>query len=157
MWGYDFRDGSVVSPDRSEDIMTYCRSRPWISDFHFGRVIDHRADMAGDIASAGMAAGKPPSEMLVLWGGVADGEMLLEPVYSMRAAPRLPEERGPYRISGIGSDGRTLLALDFMPGEDGHGGRHFFFTVPIEPGWEDSLDRIVLTGPEGAGCRGPRR
>ena len=75
--------------------------------------------------------------------------MQLEPVYAMHAEPRFPEERGPYRIRGIGSDGRTLLALDFMPGEDGHGGKHFFFTVPIEPEWEDSLERIILTGPEG--------
>ncbi len=149
VWGYDFRDGSVVSPDRGQDIMTYCRTSPWISDYHFRRVIDHRADLAGDIASDGMAAANPPSETLVLWGGVADGEMQLEPVYAMHAEPRFPEERGPYRIRGIGSDGRTLLALDFMPGEDGHGGKHFFFTVPIEPEWEDSLERIILTGPEG--------
>ena len=149
VWGYDFRDGSVVSPDRSEDIMTYCRARPWISDFHFRKVINHRAEVAGDVAHAGMAAARAPSEMLVLWGGVADGEMLLEPVYSMRAAPRFPAEPGPYRITGIGSDGGTLFAVDFMPGEDGHGGKHFFFMVPMEREWEDSLERIVLTGPEG--------
>lgn len=149
VWGYDFRDGSAVSPDRGQDIMTYCRTRPWISDFHFRKVIDHRADQAGDVASAGMAAAVPPSDMLVLWGGVADGEMQLEPVYSTHAAPRLPKEPGPYRIRGLGAGGRTLLDLDFMPTEDGHGGKHFFFTVPLDPEWEDSLDRIVLTGPEG--------
>ncbi len=149
VWGYDFRDGSVVSPDRSEDIMTYCRTRPWISDYHYRSVINHRAEAAGDVARSGVAAASPPSEMLVLWGGVADGELLLEPVYTMRAAPRLPEEQGPYRITGVGSDGRTLLTLDFIPVEDGHGGKHFFFMVPLEPEWEDSLESIVLTGPEG--------
>ena len=149
VWGYDFRDGSVVSPDRSEDIMTYCRTRPWISDYHYRSVIDHRANLARDFASAGVAAAGKHSDMLVLWGGVADGEMHLEPAYSMQAAPRFPEQHGPYRITGIGTDGRTLLALEFMPVEDGHGGQHFFFTVPIEPDWEDSLERIVLTGPEG--------
>ncbi|MXX36142.1 MAG: hypothetical protein F4Z50_15490, partial [Gemmatimonadetes bacterium] len=149
VWGYDFRSGSVMSPDRSEDIMTYCRTRPWISDYHYRNVISHRAALARGIARAGMTAADRPSDMLVLWGGVADGELQLEPVYSTQATPRVPEERGPYRITGIGSDGRTLWALDFMPGEDGHGGRHFFFMVPIEPDWEDSLDRIVLTGPEG--------
>ena len=149
VWGYDFRDGSVVSPDRSEDIMTYCRTRPWISDYHYRSVMNHRAPLAADIAGARMVAANQPSDMLVLWGGVADGELQLEPLYSMTAAPRFPEERGPYRIRGIGSDGRTLLELDFMPGGDGHGGRHFFFMVPLEPDWEDSLDRIILTGPEG--------
>ena len=148
-WGYDFRFGSALSPDRSKDIMSYCRTSPWISDYHYNRVIEHRAEVSGDIAGARLAAAEPPSDMLVLWGGVADGEILLEPAYSMRAAPRLPEEAGPYRIRGVGSDGRTLLALDFTPGEDAYGDRHFFFTVPIEPEWEGALERIVLTGPEG--------
>ena len=148
-WGYDFRFGSALSPDRSKDIMTYCRTSPWISDYHFDKVIDHRAEVAGDAVIAGSAAAPPRSDMLVLWGSVVDGEIRLEPVYSMHAPPRLPEEAGPYRIRGIGSDGRTLLALDFTPGEDAYGARHFFFLVPIEPEWEDSLERIVLTGPEG--------
>ena len=77
------------------------------------------------------------------------GEILLEPAYSMYATPRLPEGGGPYRIRGIGSDGRTLLSVDFTPGEDAYGDRHFFFTVPIEPEWENSLERVILTGPEG--------
>ena len=37
VWGYDFRDGSVVPPDHATDIMTYCYTLPWISDFHFER------------------------------------------------------------------------------------------------------------------------
>ena len=149
VWGYDFRNGSMVPPDRSKDIMTYCRTLPWLSDFYFEKVIDHRAQLAADAASAPLAASNPPSDMLVLWGGVVDGELWIEPVFSMHAAARLPEARGPYRIRGIGSDGRPLFSLDFTPGEDEYGGKHFFFTVPIEADWEDALERITLTGPEG--------
>ena len=149
VWGYDFRDGSGISPERSKDIMTYCRTQPWLSDFYFGRVIDHRADMARDVARARVAAAGPPSDMLVVWGGVVSGEMRLDPVFSMRAAPRLPDEPGSYHIRGSGSDGRALFSLDFTPGEDGNGGRHFFFTIPIEADWADALQRITLTGPEG--------
>ena len=149
VWGFDFRNGSVVPPDRGEDIMTYCRSWPWLSDYSYEKVIDHRAGLAADAASAPLAASKPPSDMLVLWGGAVDGELWIEPVFSMHAAARLPEARGPYRIRGIGSDGRTLFLLDFTPTEDEYGGKHFFFTVPIEADWEDSLERITLTGPEG--------
>ncbi len=150
-WGYDFRFGSTLSPDRSKDIMSYCRTSPWISGYHFGKVIDHRAELAGDAARARLAgaAAAPPTDVLVLWGGVADGEIVLEPAYPMRARPILPEEAGPYRIRGVGAGGRTLLALDFTPGEDAYGDRHFVFMVPIEPEWEESLERIVLTGPEG--------
>ena len=154
VFGYDFRTGSVVSPDGSTDIMTYCETSPWISDYHFNKVIDFRARMPSAMARAGAATANAPSDVLVLWGGVADGELQLEPVYSMHAVPQLPEVGGPYRIRGIGSDGRTLLALGFTPGEDEYGGKHFFFLVPIEPEWEESLDRIILTGPEGLAAVG---
>ena len=149
VFGYDFRNGSVVSPNLGTDIMTYCDTSPWISDYHFNKVIDFRARMPSDMARAGAATAHAPSDVLVLWGGVADGELQLEPVYSMHAAPRLPETGGAYRISGIGVDGRALLALDFTPGEDAYGGKHFFFLVPIESEWEESLERIILSGPEG--------
>lgn len=149
VWGYDFRNGSTVPPDRGKDIMTYCRTLPWLSDYYFERVIDHRAELAADTASAQAAASDPPSEMLVLWGGAVDGDLWIDPAFSMRAAARVPEARGPYRVRGTASDGRPLFSLDFAASEDGHGGRHFFFTVPIEAGWEDELERITLTGPEG--------
>ena len=67
----------------------------------------------------------------------------------MRAAARLPAAPGPYRIQGTGSDGRPLFSLDFTPTEDEYGGRHFFFTVPIEADWENAVERVTLTGPEG--------
>ena len=149
VWGYDFRNGSMVPPDRGKDIMTYCRTLPWLSDYYFEKVIDHRAELAADTASAKVTASGPPSDMLVLRGGMVDGELWIDPVFSMRAAARLPEARGAYRIRGIAADGGTLFSLDFTPREDGHGGRHFFFTVPVEAGWEEALERITLTGPEG--------
>ncbi|MCY4400225.1 MAG: M66 family metalloprotease [Gemmatimonadetes bacterium] len=148
VWGYDFFDGSPMSPERSKDLMTYCRPNVWLSDFYFEQVIDHRAGLARDVARARAAAG-PPSDMLVLRGGMVGGELRLDPVFSMRAPPRLPDEPGPYRIRGSGSDGRSLFSLDFAPGEDGNGGSHFFFMIPIEAGWADALERITLTGPEG--------
>ena len=149
VWGYDFGDGSTVPPDRGKDIMTYCHSWPWLSDYYFEKVIDHRAQLAEDTASAQSASANPPADMLVLRGGIVDGELWIEPAFSMHTAARLPEARGPYRIQGTGSDGRPLFSLDFTPREDGHGGMHFFFTLPIEADWENALERITLTGPEG--------
>ena len=149
VWGYDFRDGSVVPPGHSTDIMTYCYTLPWLSDFHFKEIIDHRGPLAAGAASALLTASNASSHMLVLSGGAVDGELWIDPAFPMRAAPRLPEAWGPYRIQGTNSDGQTLFSLDFMPTEVAHGGRHFFFTVPIEADWEDALERITLTGPEG--------
>ena len=149
VWGYDFGNGSAVPPRLSKDIMTYCRALPWLSDYYFEKVIDHRAQLADSAASALSTASNSPSDMLVLRGGMVDDELWLEPVFSIRSAERLPRASGPYSIRGTDQDGRTLFSLDFTPTSDGHGGRHFFFTVPIEADWEDALERITLTGPEG--------
>ena len=149
VWGYDFRNGSTIPPDRGQDIMTYCRTLPWLSDYYFEKVIDHRARLAAGTASAQVAAARRASDMLVLWGGMVDGELWIDPAFPMRTAASPPDARGPYRVRGTDDDGGTLFSLDFTPREDGHGGRHFFFTVPIEAEWEEALVRITLTGPEG--------
>ena len=149
VWGYDFRDGSLVSPRTRKDIMGYCYDRGWLSDFHFRRVIDYRARVEGDAAAPALASAGAQMDALVLWGGVVRGEPRIEPPFAMRAAARPPEGSGPYRIRGSGTGRETLFSLDFMPGEDKFGDKYFFFTVPIEPEWEDSLERIVLTGPDG--------
>ena len=149
MWGYDFRDGSLVSPDHRRDIMGYCYERGWLSDYYFEKVIDHRRELATDQARALLAAAGPQSDMLVLWGGVVGGKLRIEPVFSLRTAAQLPDGPGPYRIRGSDFGGQSEFSLDFTPGEDEFGDKYFLFAIPIESGWEDSLDRITLTGPEG--------
>ena len=148
VWGYDFRDGTVLSPDRRRDIMGYCYEQGWLSDYHFEKVIDHRARVEGPQAAV-MAGAGATSETLVLWGGVVSGEPRIEPPFPMTTTARLPEEAGPYRLEGIGIDGEVELSLAFTPGEDQFGNKYFFFTVPIEAEWAGSLDRLTLTGPEG--------
>ena len=149
VWGYDFRDGSVVSPERRRDIMGYCYKQGWLSDYYFEKVIRVRENKVEDWTLGSRVAGGPKGEMLVLWGGVLNGELRIEPVHSMYTAAKLPQEAGPYRIEGIGRDGQTEFSLAFTPGEDQYGNKYFFFTIPIEADWEDSLERITLTGPEG--------
>ena len=148
-WGYDFRDGSIVSAERRRDIMGYCYERGWLSDYYFEKVIEYRERVEADRARALIAARRPNSEVLVLWGGVVNGQLRLEPSFRLDAAPLLPEGTGPYRVEGIGRDGNVEFSLAFTPGEDKFGDKYFFFTIPIEAGWDDALDRITLTGPEG--------
>ena len=87
--------------------------------------------------------------MLVLWGGVVNGEPRIEPVHAMYTTPALPRETGPYTLEGITSGGDVEFSLSFTPGEDAYGNKYFLFTIPIEEDWQDSLERITLTGPEG--------
>ena len=44
VWGYDFRDNSVVSPERRRDIMGYCYELGWLSDYYYEKVIRVRAN-----------------------------------------------------------------------------------------------------------------
>ena len=149
VWGYDFRDGSVVSPARRRDIMGYCYDQGWLSDYYFEKVIRVRENKVEDWTLGSRDAGGSKGEMLVLWGGVLNGELRIEPVHSMYTTPKLPEAGGAYRIEGSGSGGETEFSLSFTPGEDEYGNKYFFFTIPIEADWADSLERITLTGPEG--------
>ena len=58
--GYDFRDGTVVSPDRRRDIMGYCYEQGWLSDYYFEKVIDYRAEVEAERARATLTAGPLP-------------------------------------------------------------------------------------------------
>ena len=148
-WGYDFRDSTLVSPEYHRDIMGYCYEQGWLSDYFFEKVIDYRERREGTSGPAMAGAPGEPFGVLVLWGGVQGGELRMEPPFPATAPAQLPEADGPYRLDGLGQN-TVLFSLSFTPGEDKFGDKYFFFAVPIEQDWEESLDRIVLTGPEGS-------
>ena len=149
VWGYDFRDGTLVSPERRRDIMGYCYNLGWLSDYYYEKVIRVRANKDETWTNESLSGAGPEGEMLVLWGGVLNGELRIEPVHSMYTAPKLPPEGGPYRIEGFGPGSQAEFSHSFTPGEDKYGNKYFFFAVPIEADWEVALERITLTGPEG--------
>ena len=149
VWGYDFRTGSLVSPHRRRDIMGYCYEKGWLSDYYFEKVIKVRENKVEDWTNPGLSGTGEKGEMLVLWGGVLNGELRIEPVHSMYTTATLPRENGPYTLEGIARNGEVEFSLSFTPGEDVYGNRYFLFTIPIEEDWENSLERIVLAGPEG--------
>ena len=93
--------------------------------------------------------GRERGGMLVVWGSVEDGRVQLDPAFVLDGPPVLPETDGPYRVDGLGPDGRTEFSLSFAPTPLEFGGGGFVFFVPWEDDWAGSLDRIVLSGPEG--------
>ena len=58
VWGYDFREGNLVSPENRRDIMGYCYELGWISDYHFARALAHRLRREG---CGGAAPGPHPA------------------------------------------------------------------------------------------------
>ena len=149
VWGFDFRDSTLVSPESRRDIMGYCYNKGWLSDYYFEKVIRVREEKEGREAQARMAGAGAKGEMLVLSGGALNGELRIQPVHSMFTTQTLPERSGPYRIEGHTRTGDIAFSLSFTPGEDVYGNKYFLFTIPMEGDWENTLDRITLTGPEG--------
>lgn len=143
-WGYDFRSGTLVSPDTPE-LMGYCGSE-WISDYHFRKAMGYR--LTSESGSWEAAA----ETSLLVWGGAnPDGEPFLEPAFVAEAPPALPEGGGAYRVFGSDERGKEIFSLSFDMEEiaDGDGGASFAFAVPVRPHWADVLARITLSGPDG--------
>ena len=150
VWGYDPFSKVLRNPRDLKDVMSYCNP-VWISDYHFKRATVHRLGGDGGVildAEPAAAVG-PAGEMLVVRGMVRNGEVMLEPAFVMTGPPALPEAEGPYRVDGIGVDGQTEFSLSFSPTPLEYGGGGFVFLLPYQPEWAETLDRMVLTGPEG--------
>ena len=147
IWGYDVESKELYDPAYYKDIMSYCYPR-WISDFQVDKATGHRLNGDGGVDLEG---GSSPSrgEMLVVWGSVLDGELMLDPAFVLDGPVELPQTDGPYRVEGLGVDGETMFSLSFTPTPLEHGGGSFAYFVPYEPEWAKTLDRMVLTGPEG--------
>ncbi|MXW21321.1 MAG: hypothetical protein F4Z95_10995 [Gammaproteobacteria bacterium] len=147
-WGYDFAAERLVSPDEYVDLMSYC-SPYWVSDFSFDKALRYRLNSAGLLRQPQT---RPPVTSLIVWGGKKSGTTLfLEPAFVTQAPPDLPDEPGPYRITGAADDGTVLFELSFdMPvAGDAPGRSSFAFAVPIQSTWPDAIDSIRLSGPRG--------
>ena len=151
IWGYDLNLDRLVDRKRYKDVMGHCPPF-WISDYNFSRATVHRLDGDGGVVPDGSSAvpgGQARGEMLVVWGSVRDGRVKLDPAFVLEGPPALPETGGAYRVEGLGPDGQREFSLSFTPTPLEFGGGSFVFFVPWEADWADSLDRMVLTGPEG--------
>ena len=149
IWGYDIHGNRLRDPALYNDVMGYCGMN-WISDYHFGRATRHRLNGDGGVSLHGGPAsdGQDRGEMLVVWGSVRDGEVKLDPAFVLDGPPVLPETGGAYRVDGLGRDGRTEFSLSFSPTPLEFGGGGFVFFIPWEADWADTLNRIVLAGPQ---------
>ncbi len=150
--GFDVEAGSIVHPGY-HDVMTYCDPQ-WISDYSFRIALNRRLLVESAPARAAWEA-IPEESTIMLWGGVGEGEMVIEPAFLVDARPSVPVQGGPYRLEGFGPGGVLRFGFDFTPLPVEHGGRHFHFHVPYDPDRDGQLDRVVLSGPEGEFVLGP--
>ena len=144
VWGYDFRDSTLVDPFGHVDVMSYC-SNPkitWLSDYSFEKVLAFREDRQSDRMAAA------PAQALIVRGGHAGGTLSLMPALRFHTATLLPERPGPYQVAALDSAGGRVFTFAFDLTINGAGNSFFRFAVPVREGWP-VIDRIVLTGPVG--------
>ena len=159
-WGHRFVNGDdtgfgeLLDPEVYTDAMgeddcpNWNPHQPWSSDYNFTKALNHRLDLASTQARDARRAA--PQETLLLWGGVHEGNLRLEPAFAHDARLKLPEAPGPYRLEGLDAEGRRLFSFSFTPDALAHGGSSFLFAIPFEPESSEDLDRITLTGPGGS-------
>ena len=146
--GYDARSEDLVDPS-THDLMSYCHPQ-WISDYNFNKALEYRLK-AETSARALAARDDSRGSRLLLRGHVsAEGELHLDPAFALDAPAQMPSGPGPYRVEGFARDGTTAFALDFDMEMVSEGGGSFLFLVPFAGDRIASLERIVLSGPEGA-------
>lgn len=146
--GYDVRSGELVDTS-THDLMSYCHPQ-WISDYNFRKAFEYR--LRTETRSRRLAArDEPRGSRLLLRGHVsAEGELHLDPAFALDAPAQLPSGTGPYRVAGFSGDGAPAFALDFDMEMVSEGGGSFVFLVPFAEERIASLERIVLSGPEGS-------
>ncbi len=147
--GYDHRSGGLVDPS-TPDLMSYCHPQ-WISDYNFRKALEYRIREETRPHALAAAQEAPRGSRLLLWGRVSsEGELHLDPAFVLEAPAALPRKPGPYRIEGVDGDGASVFALDFEMQTASEGGGSFVFLVPFAEDRLGSLDRVVLSGPEGS-------
>jgi hypothetical protein len=137
---------AVLKPATSHDLMGYC-SDEWISDYTYGAVMNFR----GGEPAVASAVGQAVQPVLVVWGRIERGRVVLEPAFQATTRPSLPVRDGPYRLEGRAEDGSRIFGLSFSPievADDRQGGRHFAFAVPLAP---ERLARLASIRLEGEG------
>ncbi|HEX2080752.1 MAG TPA: hypothetical protein VHG08_23810 [Longimicrobium sp.] len=141
--GLDVRAGAVREPLIYRDLMSYCDPE-WITWYTYRGIMQYR-----DTYDWGMVPQSRAAEpVLLVWGTIrGNGEVELEPAFQIRAAPRLPDAPGAFRIEAQDAAGATLYAFSFDAPrvEDGpEGERHFAFTVPQRALQMDRLAQVRL-------------
>lgn len=148
VFGYDLLNGRVKHPAVQKDLMTYC-DPSWISDYNYVNVLDNREEW--DWTTTGPDGVPARADALLVWGGVRDGGLVLEPAFELVMTPVLPEDAGVYRIEGYDEQDAPLFSYAFQGQAMDHhpGDRSFAFAIPNSIAQPARLARLRLVGPEG--------
>lgn len=155
VFGFDLRTNTLYSPAHA-DIMSYCNAQ-WVSDYNYLQMMQYRG--FGTLAAQATIAAREQEVMLV-WGRVRNGQLVLEPSFITRGAPALPDRTGRYRLEGLDAAGSALFSFSFDPVVVAHADppeQHFMFAVPLARDARQRLANVRVTGAGAQAVRALRR
>jgi len=130
-----------LTPTPYTDIMGYC-SKQWISDYVYLSELNYRATKSFDVVSTDMVGDQDQQDALLVWGRIANGKVVLEPAFKVRATG-IPPQPGPYVWQAKDALGQVLMSLPFDAPEvedlPNTSLRMFSFVVPMSV---DTMNRI---------------
>jgi hypothetical protein len=145
-WGWDNVADALRDPNVYRDVMSYCDPQ-WISDYTYQGVLAFRASVSYS-ASAAPVAG------LLVWGRVADGQVILEPAFEVIAPPT--PSQGDWTLDALDDAGARVASHRFstaliadLPGEP----QGFAFVVPMDEARRSRLGALRVSGPGGVAER----
>lgn len=149
IYGLDVATQSLKQPSTT-DIMSYCDPK-WIGDYTYKAIMDYLSPPAPVLGGLEMSAsaGQAAQPVLMVWGHIRDGELVLEPAFQVTTRPKLPEKPGPYSIEATAADGSRLLNLSFAPDElaDVPGNqKNFAFAIPLPSASGARISTLRLSG-----------
>jgi hypothetical protein len=144
VFGYDRVAGAIV-PRTVPDIMGYCAD-PWVSDYNYEAVLSFRG--ASQPSSASQAA-RP---VLLVWGTVEEGRVVLEPAFHMVAPPSIPTKAGSWRLVATDAEGQVLFSYRFAVDDIADAKRpsaSFAFALPADSAMASRIHSLSVAGPAG--------
>lgn len=136
-WGWNSLTNALVSP-LATDVMSYCNTT-WISDYNWSAVMQFR-NSTGRVASALTTASTTPTDGLLVWGRVIDGQIQLEPAFRVSAPITPAASRPTHRLDLIDDDGSALLQLPIEAAAVDHATGHLEQQFAVVVPWSAALE-----------------
>ncbi|MCS7068141.1 MAG: M66 family metalloprotease [Meiothermus sp.] len=134
-WGYSLASGELFNPASHKDIMSYCTPQ-WISDYTYSGM---QSFLEARPPSSQSQNQGPAQEVLLISGRIRNGELRLNPLVRLWAAPE-PPRPGEYRLRLEAAGGPLEVSFQAEPVEAPHGPEqppeaswseaHFSFSLP---------------------------
>jgi PKD repeat protein len=149
LYGVNVDQSALRPPSEWKDLMSYCGPE-WISDYTYTRILNYRQQSQGSSsARRSLAANQDKEPVLLVWGSISDGKVVLEPAFEIDSSPKLPSGSGPYTLEGFDKRGGRLFSFSFsgMRVADGAPGeRSFAFAIPRSRVGGNRLAKLEVSG-----------